>query len=141
MARSTKDWRGKTDDSKAPPTVRQKVFDRDGGRCHLCQVVIKPVEGFELDHVVALINGGSNTEGNLAPAHKHCHLAKTRLDLAEKSKVAAIRQRFTGAKQPAGNLKSAGFPKPDKEAQRAARRAASKPSLPFKRLFAEAREV
>lgn len=139
MVRSTKDWRGKTDDSKAPPTVRQRVFDRDGGKCHLCQVVIKPVEGFELDHVVALINGGSNTEGNLAPAHKHCHLAKTRLDLAEKSKVAAIRQRFTGAKQPAGNLKSAGFTPSEKTARRS-ERAAAKAPLPFKPLFAQARQ-
>lgn len=139
MARSTKDWRGKTDDSKAPPTVRQRVFDRDGGKCHLCQVVIKPVEGFELDHVVALINGGSNTEGNLAPAHKHCHLAKTRLDLAEKAKVAAIRQRFTGAKQPAGKLKSAPFTPSEKTARRS-ERAAAKAPLPPRPLFAQARQ-
>lgn len=101
MARTAnlKEWIGKTDDSKAPPRVRQKVFDRDGGKCHLCGHAIKvPAETWDLDHVIALANGGENREANLAPAHKHCHLAKTGKDVAEKSKVAAIRQKHTGAK-------------------------------------------
>lgn len=99
MARTVKEWQGRTDDSKAPPRVRQKIFDRDAGKCHLCGHAIKvPGETWDLDHIVALINGGENRETNLAPAHKHCHLAKTALDVGEKSKVAAVRQKHTGAK-------------------------------------------
>lgn len=141
MARTVSEWIGQTDDHRAPGKVRQRVFDRERSCCHLCSQPIQAGEAWDLDHVIALINGGENRETNLKPAHRKCHKDKTARDVAEKAKVAAIRQRFTGAKQPAGNLKSAGFPKPDKEAQRAARRAASKPSLPFKRLFAEAREA
>ena len=139
MARSVSEWIGKTDDSKAPPRVRQRAFDRDGGKCHLCSIVIKPIEGFELDHVVALINGGENRETNLAPAHKHCHLAKTRLDVAKKVKVAAIRQRFTGAKQPTGKLKSAGFPQSTKSTQRTEKAAGKLPVPGYRSLFTEPR--
>lgn len=116
MARSIKgQWRGKTDDSKAPPTVRQRVFDAHGGKCHLCGQPIKvPAESWELDHVTALVNGGENAESNLAPAHKVCHLAKTAKDCAEKSKVAAVRMKHTGAKRPKQSIRSKGFERKDR---------------------------
>lgn len=125
--RPTSEWIGKRPESVAPPRVRQRVRDRDGGICRLCSTAIKPAESFELDHIVALINGGANKETNLSAVHKHCHVAKTASDVAEKAKVAAIRQKFTGAKRPAGNLKGPGFPKAPK--------APAKPSLPPRILF------
>ncbi len=103
--RTVKEWIGKTDDSKVPDRVRQRVFDNAGGICHCCNLPIKvPFETWEADHKIALINGGENRESNLAPAHSHCHLKKTSVDVAEKSKVAAIRQKFTGAKKPKSKL-------------------------------------
>jgi 5-methylcytosine-specific restriction endonuclease McrA len=107
MARTAKlkEWIGKSDNHVPPATVRQRVFDRDAGKCHLCGHVIKvPGETWDLDHVVALINGGENRESNLAPAHKHCHVAKTARDVGEKSKVAAVRQKHTGASRPKSPL-------------------------------------
>lgn len=114
MSRSVPYWIGKTDDSKAPPRVRQRIFDAAGGVCHICKLPIKTGETWQADHVKALINGGSNTEGNLAPAHGHCHVGKTALDLNEKAKVSAIRGKHIGAIRPKQTIKSAPFARPDK---------------------------
>lgn len=112
MARTVSEWTGRTDDTKAPPRVRQRIYDRDKGVCHLCKQPIKIGETWEADHVIALINGGSNTEGNLAPAHSHCHLGKTALDVKEKAKIAKVRGKHIGAVKPNSKLSSPKLPKP-----------------------------
>ena len=131
MARTVAEWIGKTDNTKAPPRVRQRIYDRDGGNCHLCKTKIKFGETWEADHVIALINGGSNTEGNLAPAHSHCHLGKTALDVKEKSKVAKVRAKHTGVKRPKNDIKLPGFAKSAKV------HAPNSKSLPPRRLYQE----
>lgn len=131
MPRPTKEWIGNRPESAAPPKVRQRVRDRDGDLCRLCSTLIKPAESFELDHIIALINGGENKETNLSAVHKHCHLAKTKLDVAEKAKTAAMRQAFTGARKPVGKLRGQPFPKSEK----AAKRAGGRPSLPPRPLY------
>lgn len=137
MARTVSEWIGKTDDHRAPGTVRQRVFDRERGCCHLCgQPIQTPGQKWDLDHVKALINGGENRDTNLKPAHRKCHKDKTRADIAEKVKVAAMRQRHTGAKGPAGNLKSAPFTPSEKTARRNERAAGQAPLSP-RPLFAQ----
>jgi 5-methylcytosine-specific restriction protein A len=103
MSRSTPEWIGKTDDAKIPPRVRQRVFDREGGKCHLCG---QPIIGkkWALDHVKALINGGENRESNLRPVHVSCHAIKTAADVADKKKVAAVRKKHIGAVRPKSAL-------------------------------------
>lgn len=96
MARPVEEWIGKTDATKIPPRVRERIFLRAGKVCHLCSQPIQIAEPWDADHVVALINAGENRESNLAPAHKRCHREKTGADVAEKSKVAAIRQKHNG---------------------------------------------
>lgn len=140
MARTVSEWIGQTDDHRAPGKVRQRVFDRAGGKCHLCnQPIQTDKQKWDLDHVVALINGGENAESNLKPAHRDCHKEKTRADVAEKVKVAAIRQRHIGALVPPAKIKSAPFRKSTKTAKREAT-AATKGALPPKTLFAQARQ-
>lgn len=92
MARTLKEWIADTDDQRAPPRVRARIFDRHGGKCHICR---QPIIGkkWALDHVKALINGGENAEFNLAPVHIACHAEKTRQDVAEKARIAAKRQK------------------------------------------------
>lgn len=58
----------------------QKVtaFERDGWKCVVCGS-----EGpLELDHAMALMNGGGNELDNLHTLCHECHVAKTRLDFA-----------------------------------------------------------
>jgi 5-methylcytosine-specific restriction protein A len=114
MARPVPEWIGKHHGANIPPRVRQRVYDRDNGICHLCTLPIKTGETWQADHVQALINGGEHRESNLAPAHGHCHAGKSALDLKEKAKVAKIRGKHIGAIKPAGKLRGPAFPQSDK---------------------------
>ena len=104
MVRSVEEWIGKTDDHRAPGKVRQRVKDRERSVCHLCQTEIQVGQKWDLDHVVALINGGENRETNLRPAHRKCHTEKTARDVAEKAKISAIRGKHSGAIRPKSKI-------------------------------------
>lgn len=56
----------------------QKVtaFERDGWKCVVCGAT----NHLEMDHAVALMNGGPNDLSNLYCLCHACHVAKTRLD-------------------------------------------------------------
>lgn len=115
MARTTSEWIGDTDDQRAPKRIRDKL-KRDFPNCNICSRKIEATEKMALDHVKALINGGENRESNLRPVHQKCHVAKTAADVAEKAKIAAIRQKHHGiVDPPARPLKGRGFPASPKE--------------------------
>lgn len=99
MARSIDDWVGKTDDTPIPPRVRIRVFDRAGGRCYICQRKISAGEYWQADHITALVNGGNNSESNLAPTCRNCCYTKSAEDVAEKSKGADKRKSHILPKQ------------------------------------------
>lgn len=67
-SRSLPPWIGATPDVKVPDRVRVRVFERHGGRCWITGRKIMPGDQWDCDHVVALINGGTHSEDNLAPA-------------------------------------------------------------------------
>ena len=52
----------------------------------MCGKVTVYPSGFELDHKVALINGGTNDDDNLQILDVGCHLAKTDKDLGHTTK-------------------------------------------------------
>ena len=59
------------------------VFERDDWRCHICGGITLPSlrgsiepDAPELDHVVALANGGSHTYSNVACSHRRCNQEK-----------------------------------------------------------------
>jgi len=97
MSRATPEWIGKSDDTMPPPRVRLRVFDAHGGICHITGRKITPADKWDLDHVIALCNGGENREGNLAPAIHTAHKAKTAQDVAQKSKDRRVRAKHLGA--------------------------------------------
>jgi len=114
MSRATKEWIGKTHDSKIPPRVKLRVFEAHGGICHLSGRKIAAGEPWDCDHVVALINGGEHREKNLAPALRDKHREKTAADVKEKATVARKAKANLGIKSPpAKPIQSACFaPKP-----------------------------
>ena len=57
-------------------SLKAVVKARDGYRCVICG----STHQLEVDHRRALMNGGDNTEGNLATLCDDCHTAKTRMD-------------------------------------------------------------
>lgn len=134
MARSVSEWTGKSDDARVPPRVRLRIFERHGGICHLSGVKITPGMAWDLDHIVALVNGGKHVESNLAPALKAPHKAKTARDVAEKSAIARVRKKALGIKAVKPEIKSPGFTPADPQ------RRATKPidkfaNLPRNQLF------
>lgn len=133
MPRAVKEWIGKTPDTKAPPRVLRRIFEREGGVCHISGRKIAPGELWQADHKIALINGGENKESNLFPALIEPHKEKTRRDLDEKKRIAALAISNIGARQPTKRPIPQGpsslTTKPKRE---------PKPSLPFKPLFEDA---
>jgi 5-methylcytosine-specific restriction endonuclease McrA len=67
---------------------RERVWLRDQGVCARCGHVTTFPSGFEMDHIVALANGGTNDDANMQILHHECHEAKTNEDLGYTPKVA-----------------------------------------------------
>jgi 5-methylcytosine-specific restriction endonuclease McrA len=53
-----------------------RIAQRDGWRCHWCDVGYLPHDRWEVDHVVPLASGGTNHVTNLALAHSSCNATK-----------------------------------------------------------------
>lgn len=134
MARTVKEWIADTDDQRAPPRVRLRIFDRDGGRCHICGCVIVGKK-WALDHVKALVNGGENRESNLRPVHIACHAEKTAADVAEKAKIVAKRQAHLRIAPDGPKMQGKQFPKTRKAARRQQVAANKLPIPPRRPLF------
>jgi len=98
--RQTDTWRGKTDNAKVPAYVRLRIFNRENGICHISGRKITAADKWELEHKVALCNGGTHSEDNLAPALVKPHQAKTALDLAQKAKNDRVRKKHIGIRKP-----------------------------------------
>lgn len=110
MSREVPEWIGKTDDSRPPPRVRVRVFEKHGGICYLTSRVIRAGDKWELEHIIAIINGGENRESNLAPALVAPHKIKSAEDMRQKSKNYRVRAKHLGIRKPS-RLQSRGFPK------------------------------
>lgn len=138
--RARPEWIADTDDQRAPPRVRQRIFDDCGGKCHICGLIIVGKK-WALDHVTALVNGGENRQSNLKPVHIACHAIKTAADVAEKAKIAKIRQKHHGIVDPP-TMQGQPFQKSRKAAKRA-QSAASKLPLPARKqpLYAAPKEA
>lgn len=96
MSRSVPKWIGKSDDSTPPPRVRLRIFERYDGICQITQRKITPADQWDLDHAVALINGGTNDEDNLRPVLRAAHREKTAGDVKLKAKVDRVRKKHLG---------------------------------------------
>lgn len=110
--RSNPEWIGKTDDSRPPAHVRLRIFERYNGKCHWSGITIRPGDNWDLDHIIALINGGKNCESNMAPILRgKPHKEKTAQDVAEKSAVYRVRAKHLGLKPSRQKIQSAPFRK------------------------------
>lgn len=86
-----------------PARVRFEVFKRDGFTCLYCGRK-PPTVTLEIDHVVAVANGGTNAPQNLATACSDCNGGKSAVPLSSippslkaQRKVAEERRRQTEA--------------------------------------------
>jgi 5-methylcytosine-specific restriction enzyme A len=103
MTRGTPEWIARSDNAAIPPRVRLRVFERYDGRCQCgCGRKIASGEAWDLDHTLALINGGKHKESNLRPLLREHHKAKTREDGALKSRSYKRRIRHHGLQKAKG---------------------------------------
>ena len=56
-------------------------------RCAMCDIATAWPSGFELDHIIALANDGTNDDSNMQVLCDPCHEEKTNADLGYKPKV------------------------------------------------------
>lgn len=76
--------------STAPAAQRARIFKRDKGICRSCGVQLlkgRRQGDWQCDHVVALINGGSQTDENLQLLCGKCHNVKTAREAGERAEV------------------------------------------------------
>jgi len=97
--REVPEWVGKHDDTKVPPHVRARIFDRYKGVCYLSNTVIRAGDAWEVEHILALCNGGEHRESNMAPALVAPHKDKTRADRRVKAKNDRVRKKHIGIKK------------------------------------------
>ena len=89
-----------TDRKSMSPMRRLRVFEQNGGRCHICERLIRAGERWEAEHRIPLALGGADDASNMAPAHVVCHSKKTRSDNASWTKAKRCAAKHVGAKRP-----------------------------------------
>jgi 5-methylcytosine-specific restriction endonuclease McrA len=67
---------------KMTPQRVLRIYLLNNGRCHVCQLKLPSATDYEIDHITALCNGGSDEDDNLAPICMDCHEKKTPDDVA-----------------------------------------------------------
>jgi 5-methylcytosine-specific restriction protein A len=121
MSRAVNEWIGKTDDTAMPARAKDRVLRAAGDCCVRCERKVGGKLRAEFDHIVPLILGGANRESNIQLLCSECHVAKTKLDVKLKAKVARVRKKHLGFLAERGpTIQSAGFrkAKPQRSASR-----------------------
>lgn len=70
--------------------TRLYVLKRDDCMCYLCGCFINSKEDFTVDHVIPVVDGGSDEAHNLKAAHFVCNTAKGSMSLKQFRTMAAI---------------------------------------------------
>lgn len=68
------------------PLRALRIFESCGGRCCSCKRKLGPADDWDIDHVIALENGGSDDDANLQLLCPWCHKPKTADDHGQASK-------------------------------------------------------
>mgnify|MGYP003385602190 CR=1 FL=1 len=68
------------------PQRMARIFAARDGRCYRCTKKLRPGDDYDFDHVIALENGGTDDDENIAPCCDGCHTEKTSTDHATAGK-------------------------------------------------------
>ncbi len=100
MPRTGREWSNKNHDAKIPDRVRDRVIKRSKGKCAQCGRTFGLKLSPEMDHVVALINGGMHREENLRAVCVTCHKTKTKQDRKEQTETGRGLRKAYGLVKP-----------------------------------------
>lgn len=70
---------------RAGEQQRTRIRKRD---CYQCRICFRATRVGEIDHIIALVNGGTNEDSNLWLLCSLCHRDKTYIDLGYRLKTA-----------------------------------------------------
>lgn len=98
--RSVPEWIAKTDDDPIPDRVKLRIWEREGGVCHLTHRKIMPGDEYDFSHFRGLAMGGEHRESNIGLALIDPHKIHTAKERALQAKSDRIRKRHVGIKKP-----------------------------------------
>ena len=98
MARTVKEWVGKTDNAMPHRAVRLRLFLESDGMCGDCGIKIGPKE-WHADHIIRLKDGGENRETNLQVLCVPCHRDKTGQENKAGAKAARVQMKHHSIKK------------------------------------------
>lgn len=107
MPREIPAWVGRTDDTAIPTKVMLRVLDRQRPApnalpvCPDCGMPIREGDGCDIDHELALADGGQHAEGNLRAVHRKCHRMKTAREALQRAERRQRAAKAYGLKKPA----------------------------------------
>lgn len=115
--RPKKPWVGKTPQSMPPPDVRLRIVRTWDHTCYLTGIKIT-TQTPDMEHVIALEDGGDNAEWNIRPALPAGHRVKTAAENKARDKADRAAKKKLGIKGPKKKIESAPMPKaePQKKA-------------------------
>lgn len=61
---------------------RARIFESSRGRCAVCSRMLGPADDWDVDHAIAIENGGTDDDSNLRVVCDWCHADKTADDHA-----------------------------------------------------------
>ena len=64
------------------PQRRARIFQERGGRCYICERKLGPSDDWDIEHPLALENGGTDDDATLMVCCDWCHKPKTAEDHA-----------------------------------------------------------
>jgi 5-methylcytosine-specific restriction protein A len=103
--RTNDEWMAIENPNLMPPArVRLRIFEKFGGVCQLTGRKIMPGEGWDLDHITPLEDGGENRESNLHPVLRAAHREKTARENSQRAKERRKREKFLGIERPKAKL-------------------------------------
>lgn len=79
---------------------RVRLFEKSGGRCHICEQLIQAGQAWDLEHIKAVADGGGEEDDNLGPAHIKCHRPKTSAEATVRAKTRRMHANHIGASGP-----------------------------------------
>ena len=80
------------------PMRKLALFEREAGRCHICEQKIFGKE-WDVEHVIPLALGGADDESNMKPAHRLCHAPKTVDDVRRIAKAKRMAAKHVGIRK------------------------------------------
>ncbi|MBM0745101.1 reverse transcriptase N-terminal domain-containing protein (plasmid) [Phormidium sp. CLA17] len=75
-------WSTRLGSNPEVPTRVARLLKRQKGQCPACGLFFKDGDQLDIDHILALSQGGKDEYKNLQLLHRHCHVVKTKRERA-----------------------------------------------------------